>query len=65
MSLVVQTRISDIIIAFKSLCIDTPLSVDIDLRLTELSLLGGDHDDTVCTSRTVEGIRSRILQDSH
>ena len=65
MCLIVKRRILDVIIAFQSFCIETPLCIHIDLGLTELRLLGCDHDDTVGTTRTIKSIRCSILEDCH
>ena len=54
--LIVLTRVSDVIIVLESLCIKTYLCLYIDDSITVLSLLCGDHDDTVGTARTVKGI---------
>ena len=53
------------VIRLQGLRVDTPLAIERHNSVTNLSLLGRDHDHTVCTTSTIEGVRSCILQDRH
>ena len=55
-SLIVLSWLSDVVIALERLCVKTPLSIHVNHCISVLCLLGCDHDDTVCTTRTVKSI---------
>ena len=65
MCLIIKPRILDVIITLQSLRIETPLCIHVDLGITELGLLGSDHDDTIGTTRSVKGVRCSILEHCH
>ena len=65
MLLVVSCGILDVVVILNTTRRNTPLSIKINDCITALCALGGDHDDTVSTTRTIEGVRSSILQYGH
>ena len=56
MLLVVGCRIRNDVILLQSLCVPTILGVESNDSVTRLSLLGGNHHNTVGTTSTIQGI---------
>ena len=58
-------RIGNVLVISYRTGVYTPFGIDIDDRVLRLRFLGGDHDDSVRSSCTVQRIGSGILQDRH
>ena len=54
--LVVLPGVGDVVVGLESLGVDTPFCVDIDYRLAALCLFGGNHNDTIGSTCSVEGV---------
>ena len=61
-SFIVLSRTRDAIIVDIATAIGTPLGIEGDRSLLRLALLGGDHDDSVGTTSTIECVAGSILQ---
>ena len=65
MGLIILSGICDIVIFFQGLGVPSPFCIHIHDRLTGFCLLCGNHDDSIGTACTIEGIGCSILEDSH
>ena len=63
--LVVQSGIGDHVVLGNQAGVDTETGVELDLRITALTFLGGDDHDTVRTAVTINGGCGSVLQDGH
>ena len=63
--LVVQTGIGDHVVLGDQAGVDTETGVELDLRITGLTLLGGDDHNTVRAAVTIDGGGGSVLQDRH
>ena len=61
--LVVESRIVHVLVVANGTRVDTHLGIDRNDCIAALAALGGHHDDTVGTTRTVEGRRGSVLED--
>ena len=59
---VILGRVGDAVIIDGGTTVAAPLSLKADGSLLSLTLLGGNHDNTIGTTGTIEGVRCRILQ---
>ena len=59
---VILGRVGDAVVIDGGTTVAAPLSLKADGSLLCLTLLGGNHDDTIGTTGTIEGVGCRILQ---
>ena len=63
MHLIVLGRILDIVVVDGRAAVDAPAAVKCDRGLLRLAFLGGDHHDSVGSSRTVKCVGGGVLED--
>ena len=59
---VILGRVGDAVVIYGSTTVAAPFCLEGNSSLLSLTLLGGNHDDTIGTTGTIEGVGCRILQ---